>query len=80
MQKSTRILALILLALMLVGMVPFSLFAEEGETTTTTPEDTTTGKTYAEQLAAYVSAQGGILYHAQDYDNAEIVKNEKGEL
>ena len=44
MRKSTRLLALILMALMLVGMVPFALFADETsgdatDTETTTPDE-----------------------------------------
>ena len=60
MRNFTRILAMILLALMLVGMFPFALFAEEG--TTDTPADDS-NMTYAEKVAAHAASQGGkFLY------------------
>ena len=70
MRKTTRILAIVLLALMLVGMIPFSLFAEEGTDAPAT--DGTTEKTYAEQVADYVAENGGILYYAQDYEGEGV--------
>ena len=65
MRNLTRALAIVLLALMLVGMIPFSMFAEEG---TDIPADDTSGKTYAEQIADYVAKNNGVIYFAHDYN------------
>ena len=72
MRNFTRILAIVLLALMLVGMMPFALFAEEaeGSTETTTPEIDTT-KPYLEQLNDYLASVGGKLLYAQDFNGLD---------
>ena len=72
MRNFQRVLAIVLLALMLVGMIPFSLFAEEG---TDTPADDIAGKTYAEQIADYVAKNNGILYFAHDYEGENLVSS-----
>ena len=69
MRRSVRALALILLALMLFGMMPFALFAEEsaGSTTGTETPSIDTTKPYPEQIADYVASVGGTLWYANDF-------------
>ena len=77
MRNLTRILAMILLALMLVGMFPFALFAEEGTATDIPADDS--NMTYAEKVAAHAASQGGKFLYGHDFEGLDFNYSNLGE-